>query len=151
MTHQRPSPNHSSRRGATIRWIVLHADASPSERATLDWICSPRSAVSYHLLVHRDGTVTRCVPDDRAAWACGVSAWDGVQGLNRHSLSIAFANRHDGKERLSDAQIDAMMRLVQACKALHPTVEDVLTHAMIAPGRKSDPDYIPNFYRHDYG
>jgi N-acetylmuramoyl-L-alanine amidase len=151
MTQQRPSPNHSSRRGAKIRWIVLHADASPSERATLDWICSPRSAVSYHLFVHRDGTVTRCVPDDRAAWACGVSAWDGVQGLNRHSISIAFANRHDGKERLSDAQIDAMMRLVQSCKALHPTVEDVLTHAMIAPGRKSDPDYIPNFYRHDYG
>jgi N-acetylmuramoyl-L-alanine amidase len=151
MTHQRPSPNHSSRRGAKIRWIVLHADASPSERATLDWICSPRSAVSYHLLVHRDGTVTRCVPDDRAAWACGKSAWDGVQELNRHSLSIAFANRHDGKERLSDAQIDAMMRLVQACKARHPTVEGVLTHAMIAPGRKSDPDYIPNFYRHDYG
>ena len=150
MTRQRLSPNHSSRRDATVRWIVLHADASPSERATLDWICSPRSAVSYHLLVHRDGTVTRCVPDDRAAWACGKSAWQGVQGLNRHSLSLAFANRHDGKERLTDAQIDAMMRLVQACKAMHPTVEGVLTHAMIAPGRKSDPDYIPNFYRHDY-
>jgi N-acetylmuramoyl-L-alanine amidase len=150
MSATRLSPNHSSRRGATIRWIVLHADASPSERATLDWICSPQSAVSYHLLVHRDGTVTRCVPDDRAAWACGKSAWQGVQGLNRHSLSIAFANKHDGKERLTDAQIDTAMQLVAACKARHPTVEDVLTHAMIAPGRKSDPDNTPNFYRHDY-
>jgi len=150
MSATRLSPNHSSRRGATIRWIVLHADASPSERATLDWICSPQSAVSYHLFIHRDGTVTRCVPDDRAAWACGKSAWLGVQGLNRHSLSIAFANKHDGKERLTDAQIDTAMQLVAACKAMHPTVEDVLTHAMIAPGRKSDPDNTPNFYRHDY-
>ncbi len=43
-----------------------------------------------------------------------------------------------------------MMRLVAACKAAHPSIEDVLTHAMIAPGRKSDPDYIPNFYRQHY-
>jgi N-acetylmuramoyl-L-alanine amidase len=150
MSATRLSPNHSSRRSAKIRWIVLHADASPSERATLDWICSPQSEVSYHLLVHRDGTVTRCVPDDRAAWACGKSEWQGVQGLNRHSLSIAFANRHDGKERLTDAQIDTMMQLVAACRVMHPTVEDVLTHAMIAPGRKSDPDNTPNFFRHDY-
>ena len=150
MTRHRLSPNHSSRRGARIRWVVLHADASPTEEATLGWVCSPRSEVSYHQLVHRDGTVTRCVPDDRAAWACGVSAWQGVSGLNRHSLSLAFANRHDGRERLTEAQVDTMMRLVAACKAAHPSIEDVLTHAMIAPGRKSDPDYIPNFYRHDY-
>lgn len=145
-----PSPHHGSRHGAPIRWIVLHADVSPKESATENWICSPDSKVSYHILVHRDGSLTRFVTDDQAAWACGVSAWGGIVGLNRHSLSLAFASRHDGKERLTYAQIDAAMGQVEEWRSRYPTVQAVLTHAMISPGRKSDPDRIPNFNLADY-
>lgn len=142
----RLSPNHSARGKATIRWIVLHADASPTERATLDWICSPASKVSYHVFVHRDGRLTRCVPDDRAAWACGESEWDGVRWLNRHSLSLAFANLNNRQEYLTAAQISAAKRVIAGWRQQYQ-IEAVLTHAMIAPGRKTDPDRVPNFNR----
>ena len=139
-----PSPHHSDRRGLAPRWIVLHADVSPKEEATESWICSPASKVSYHVLVHRDGSRTRFVTDDRAAWACGESRWGHVVGLNRHSLSLAFANRHDGKEHLTARQIDAAIDQIDAWRQQFP-IEGVLTHAMIAPLRKSDPLRIPNF------
>jgi N-acetyl-anhydromuramyl-L-alanine amidase AmpD len=73
-----------------------------------------------------------------------------VVGLNRHTLSLAFSNRHDGVERLTDAQVDAARWLIEDWRARYPTIEGVLTHAMISPGRKKDPNVIPNFYRHDY-
>jgi N-acetylmuramoyl-L-alanine amidase len=148
--HTRPSPNHSARRGQEIRWVVLHADVSPKEQATVSWICSERSQVSYHLLVHRDGTSTRFVPDDRAAWACGSSEWQGVKGLNRHTLSLAFANRHDGTEALTPAQKAAARYHIARWRELHPTIEGVLTHRMVSPHRKSDPHQIPDFALEDF-
>ena len=144
------STHHSDRKGTAVRWIVLHADVSPRESSTVSWLLSPASKVSYHALVHRDGKVTRFVVDSRAAWACGSSEYGGVVGLNRHTLSLAFSNRHDGVERLTDAQVDAARWLIEDWRARYPSIEGVLTHAMISPGRKKDPNVIPNFYRHDY-
>lgn len=145
----RLSPHCSSRGRVPVRFIVLHADVAPVESATIRWLLDPRSRVSYHALVHRDGNVTRFVRDTQAAWACGESSWQGVHYLNRHSLSLAFANRHDFKERLSEAQRTTARRLIDAWRAAHP-IEAVLTHAMISPGRKADPAQIPNFLLQDY-
>lgn len=139
------SPHCSPRRGARIRWVVLHADVSPRESSTVDWLTNPASQVSYHALVHRDGALTRFVPDQLAAWACGASQWQGVVGLNRHTLSVAFANRHDGVERLTAAQLGRAQALVAHWRELYG-IEDVLTHVQISPGRKSDPERIPNFH-----
>ena len=141
----RRSPNHGPRGKARIRYIVLHADASPKEEATLSWICSAASKVSYHVLVHRDGGLTRCVTDDRSAWACGESEWQGLRFLNRYSLSLAFANLNNNAEYLTARQVEAAKRVIAEWQGKYP-IEDVLTHAMIAPGRKSDPDRIPNFH-----
>lgn len=145
----RMSPHCSTRGRVPIRFIVLHADVAPVESATIRWLQDPRSRVSYHALVHRDGMVTRFVRDQDAAWACGESQWQGIHYLNRHSLSLAFANRHDFKERLTEAQRTTARRLIDAWRAAHP-IEAVLTHAMISPGRKADPAQIPNFLLQDY-
>lgn len=145
----RDSPHHSPRGSARIRWVVLHADASPAETATTSWVCNPESEVSYHSLIHRDGSLTRYVRDERAAWACGKSRWQDVEWLNRWTLNLAFSNRHDGKEPLTRAQIDRAQRILDAWRSRYP-VEAVLTHAMISPGRKPDPEKIPNFRLSDY-
>jgi N-acetyl-anhydromuramyl-L-alanine amidase AmpD len=73
-----------------------------------------------------------------------------VEWLNRWTLNLAFANRHDGKEPLSRAQIDRAQRILDAWRSRYE-VQAVLTHAMIAPGRKSDPQRIPNFHIGDFG
>ncbi len=146
----RPSPNHNARLHP-IRLVVLHNDGSPNERATLSWCASQKSQVSYHVLVGRDGTCYRLVPDTRRAWAVGVSAWQGVTDVNGVSLSLAFSNRNDGKEPLTEAQMVAAKQVIADWKATWQ-VEDVTTHKIVARpvGRKHDPEAAPNFRLEDF-
>jgi N-acetylmuramoyl-L-alanine amidase len=140
-----PCPHKSSRRGQPIRLVVLHADASPREASTISWLAHPDSQVSYHVLIHRDGTATRFVGDGDTAWHSGRSAWNGVVGVNRISLGLALANRQDGHEALTDAQRETARRWLAYWQQLYPTIEAVVTHTMVSPGRKSDPERAPNF------
>jgi N-acetylmuramoyl-L-alanine amidase len=96
--------------------------------------------------VGRDGSVYRLVPDTRRAWAVGKSAWRGVTDVNGVSLNLAFSNRNNGKELLTDAQIVAAQRVIADWKAKWQ-IEDVTTHKIVARpvGRKSDPEAAPNF------
>lgn len=146
----RPSPNNSAR-SHPIRLCVLHCDASPRESATLSWCANPKSKVSYHVLVGRDGTCYRLVDDTRRAWAVGVSAWRGVTDVNGVSLSLAFSNRNDGKELLTPAQVISAKEVVANWRQKW-LIEDVTTHAVVARpiGRKSDPEKAPNFRIEDY-
>ena len=140
-----PSPNHNAR-STTIRCIVLHNDASPKESATLSWCASPKSKVSYHVLVGRDGTCYRLVDDKRRAWAVGVSAWRGVKDVNGVSLNLAWSNRNDGTEPLTETQIAAARQVIADWRAKWQ-IEDVTTHKIVARpvGRKHDPESAPNF------
>lgn len=146
------TPNFNSRNEKPIRVIVLHADASPDEHATRSWIQNPMSKVSYHLEIERDGTVIRYVPDSQRAWAVGVSLWRDLTDVNSSSLSASFANRNDGKELLTPAQITTMQAVVSQWRTLYPTIEEVTTHAVVARpvGRKNDPERVPNFRLEDY-
>ena len=147
---ERPSPNHNAR-SHPIRLICLHADASPKESATLSWTASPKSQVSYHVLVGRDGTCYRIVDDTRRAWAVGKSAWRGVTDVNGVSLNLAFSNRNDGKELLTPAQVISAKQVIADWRAKWQ-IEDVTTHKIVARpvGRKHDPEAAPNFFLEDY-
>jgi N-acetylmuramoyl-L-alanine amidase len=148
VTHR--SPNHSARpAGIVPSVVVLHATAGRDDSSDVFWCCQPESKVSYHLIVGRTGKVYVLVPFDRAAWHAGVSEWKGRHNVNRFSLGLAFANRHDGNEPLTTEQIAVMKALVVGIKERYP-ITDVVTHGMVAPGRKDDPARIPNFRLEDY-
>lgn len=147
LTH--PSPNHNDRKGKPVQVIVLHADASPNEKGCLSWIQSSQSKVSYHVLVGRLGEVYRCVPFDRRAWHSGKSDWHGEKDVNSISVGLAFSNRNDGKEPLTNPQIAAMRDVVQEVRERYGMLP-VTTHAAVAPGRKTDPDIVPGFKLEDY-
>ena len=147
MTEDRvaPCPHHSDRKGAVVRYIVLHNDGSPVESATVNWLAHKDSEVSYHVLLHRDGTATRFVPDDRKAWHAGKSRYRSLAGVNPYSLGLAFSNRNDGKEALTDAQLTAAHQWVTHWRRTYPTIREVLTHQMVSAPRKNDPEKAPNF------
>lgn len=166
MTLTRPSPNHSGRRGSEVSLIVLHCDASANERGTISWIQSAESKVSYHALVRRDGTVETFVPYDRMAWHAGPSKYNGRKHCNLYSIGLAFANRNNGREALTQEQIVSMQELVADIRRRYGPLP-VATHAEIAVprGRKADPDglvkietpdgpkmvqAVPNFRIEDY-
>jgi N-acetyl-anhydromuramyl-L-alanine amidase AmpD len=147
---ERPSPNQNAR-SHPVRLIVLHNDASPKESATISWTRTPESKVSYHVLIGRDGTPYRLVPDERRAWAVGVSLWQGVKDVNGISLNLAFSNRNDGKEPLTEAQLAAAKSVIADWRSRWP-IEAVTTHKLVARpiGRKHDPEAAPNFRLQDF-
>ena len=134
-----PSPNHDTRKARVIEGIVLHAtqDAGHEHRA-LTWLRSPRSRVSCHLFVGRDGRVTRLVGDHERAWHAGVSWWRGTSDVNSITLGIEIANRNDG-EKYTEAQYARVAAIVASYCRQGLTLDDVVSHAEISKGRKTDP------------
>jgi hypothetical protein len=134
-----PSPNHGARRAPAIEGIVLHAtDDAGEEARTLSWMQSPRSQVSCHLLVSRSGEVTRLVGDQQRAWHAGLSTWRGTSDVNSITLGVEIANRNDG-EPYPDAQYVRVAEVVAHYCRQGLTLDDVVGHADIAPGRRTDP------------
>jgi len=96
------SPNRGE--GVEHHYLVIHYTASPSAENAVQSLTNPASKASAHVVVGRDGGITQLVGFDRIAWHAGVSAWEGLQGLNRYSLGIELDNagklkRHGQKWR----------------------------------------------------
>ncbi|MDP2031403.1 MAG: N-acetylmuramoyl-L-alanine amidase [Thiobacillus sp.] len=72
--------------------LVLHYTAGSSAASTVAWFRDPRSRVSAHLIIGRDGSVTQLVPFNRAAWHAGRSSWGSLSGLNHYSIGIELDN-----------------------------------------------------------
>lgn len=137
---ERLSPNHGSRGGHGISLIVLHATAGSDEGAE-NWMVTSRGApaVSAHLHIRRDGSSTRLVPDDRRAWHAGRSEWPGIEDVNSQSIGIEIGNRNDGQEPYTDAQYRTVSLIVRHYLVQGLPRAAVVSHAQIAPGRKTDP------------
>lgn len=134
-----PSPNHGSRRAPAIEGIVLHATADAGdETRSLSWLRSPTSQASCHLLVSRAGWVTRLVGDEQRAWHAGASWWRGRSDVNSITLGIEIANRNDG-EPYTDEQYDRVAAIVAHYCRQGLSIDDVVGHKDIAPGRRTDP------------
>jgi N-acetylmuramoyl-L-alanine amidase len=145
--HDRPAHpnNYGSRGDETPVVVVLHADASPSLSATIDWLESPKAKVSYHVSVGRSGWCCRHVPDDKSAYHAGVSALRGKssgRSVNRFSLGLNMSNAQDGVEAFTEEQLDAAALVVHEwVKAYSIPLLNIVTHAQVAlpKGRKADP------------
>lgn len=142
-----PSPHQSSRKGSEIKLIVVHADASPSEGSTINWMRHPDSQVSYHYLVGRDGRLYQLVDDNRKAWHAGVSDWTAEclvgNSVNPTSIGVAFSN--DGKgEEYTDTQYKVGGELLYELMLRYGIpLHRIRGHNEVAPERKSDPyDYF---------
>jgi AmpD protein len=92
--------------------------------------------VSCHFLIRRDGTLVQFVSCARRAWHAGVSSWQGRQRCNDFSIGIEL----EGCDELpfESAQYAVLARLI---RVLHRSydIRDIVGHADIAPGRKTDP------------
>lgn len=134
-----PSPNHDARKSQAIEGIVLHATQDGGHEArSLSWMRSPQSRVSCHLLVSRNGRVTRLVGDRQRAWHAGLSWWRGTSDVNSVTLGIEIANRNDG-EPFTDAQYARVAAIVAYYCRQGLSLDDVVSHEEIAPGRRTDP------------
>jgi N-acetylmuramoyl-L-alanine amidase len=76
----------------TPRYLVMHYTAGTGAKASINWLANSAARASAHLVIGLDGTVTQLVPFDRVAWHAGPSRWDGLSGLNAHSIGIELDN-----------------------------------------------------------
>jgi AmpD protein len=138
----RESPNYSDRpAGTVINTIVLHADSAPKVAGSIEWLRDPASRVSYHVLLGRLGDCYQFVPFDKKAWHAGKSVFEGEDDVNRFSIGVSFGNRNDGKEPYTEAQYQKGAELIRELMVLFPSItkDRITTHAIISPGRKTDP------------
>jgi N-acetylmuramoyl-L-alanine amidase len=86
----RESPN----RGGTMqpKYLIMHYTAGPNADHAVRWLINPTAQASAHLVIGRDGGITQLVPFDTVAWHAGKSEWQGIVGLNSHSIGIELDN-----------------------------------------------------------
>lgn len=131
----------SRSRRAKVTTIVLHATAGSSLAGALSALKSRE--LSYHYIVEKDGTVTKCVPYGRVAFHAGQSSGPEGANVNGYSVGISFVNRNDGTDPYTEVQIQACDQLIRELKAAVPSIVYLTTHYAISPGRKTDPRGFP--------
>jgi N-acetylmuramoyl-L-alanine amidase len=74
------------------KYLVIHYTAGRTADESVSWLTSAAAGASAHVVIGRTGTVTQLVPFNRVAWHAGISSWEGVRGLNRHSIGVELDN-----------------------------------------------------------
>ena len=138
------SPNHSKnlRSLKGIKFVIIHYTGMQSEIESIKRLTSPKSKVSCHYLITRNGKIIQMVKDAHIAWHAGKSKWKKFINLNNNSLGIELVNRgHEhGYQSFSSKQI---LSLIYLCRNLKKKYfikkENFLGHSDVAPLRKNDP------------
>jgi N-acetylmuramoyl-L-alanine amidase len=137
---ERWSPNHSARPiGTVVDCIVIHDTGSHTAASTLNWFSRPESGVSAHVVIDRDGTVYRCVPDTRKAWHAGKSVLHGRENVNNFSLGVELVDVDPGPAYTA-LQLDAAVRwCADKVARFNIPLNRIVGHDAVSPGRKVDP------------
>lgn len=95
--------------------------------------------VSAHLLIRRDGELVQYVSLEKRAWHAGRSCFEGRERCNDYSIGIELEGTDDSS--YADRQYDCLAMVTRALMRRYPeiTVQRIVGHADIAPGRKTDP------------
>ena len=149
-----PSPNFDARPAHTpITLLVIHSISLPPDEFggpgicqlftnTLDCTLHPYYAqlaglrVSAHFLVRRDGCIFQFVGCGYRAWHAGVSQWQGRARCNDYSIGIELEG--GDSTPFESRQYQSLIRLTRHLKRHYP-LRQIVGHADIAPGRKTDP------------
>jgi N-acetylmuramoyl-L-alanine amidase len=124
-------------------FVIIHHTAQAACDTTLKTFTLPRTQVSAHYVICKDGTINHMLNDYLRAWHAGNSKWGNVTDINSVSIGIELDN--NGFESFSDAQIKSLLDVLKKLKIDNniPTA-NFIGHADIAPKRKVDPNkYFP--------
>lgn len=122
-------------------YVIIHHTAQTSINQTIRTFQLAHTKVSAHYVIGRDGRVVQMLNDYLRAWHAGRSKWGNISDINSISLGIELDN--NGKEPFSDAQISALLSLLETLKAKYQIpMTNFIGHADIAPMRKDDPSVL---------
>ena len=73
-------------------FVIIHHTAQNSCEQTLQTFTKPRTQVSAHYLICKDGTVHHLLNDYLRAWQAGRSSWGNDKDINSSSIGIELDN-----------------------------------------------------------
>src|SRR5438132_1007386 len=68
--------------------IVLHATVNPTLQNTTEWFQNPKSQVSSHFTIGKDGSIVQNVSTFNRAWHAGASKFEDRGNVNDYSIGI---------------------------------------------------------------
>ena len=124
-------------------FVIIHHTAQTACDTTLKTFTLPRTQVSAHYVICKDGTINHMLNDYLRAWHAGNSKWGNVTDINSVSIGIELDN--NGFESFSEAQIKSLLDVLKKLKKYNNIpAANFIGHADIAPKRKVDPNkYFP--------
>lgn len=137
-----PNFDENKRAANTIKIIVMHYTGMQSERESITRLCDPKSKVSSHFVINKNGKVYRLVDDNLIAWHAGKSCWGKYKNINKNSIGIELVNKgHQfGYTSFNEKQL---LSLIKVCKNIIKKYKiknkNIIGHSDIAPTRKIDP------------
>ncbi len=141
------TPNQNKRPpGTVIDTIVLHHTAGKSLKGTVSWFLTPKSQVSAHFCIGRDGSIVQFLSTWDRAWHAGVSKDAfGRTNVNDFSIGIEIDNVGDGVQSYPEPQLRALDNLIAVLLRRFPTIKQITSHEFVAEpqGRKDDPKNFP--------
>ena len=82
-----------------IKFIIIHYTGMKKESAAIKRLQDPKSKVSSHYLIKKDGEITNLVPDLYEAWHAGVSSWKHFKSLNKNSIGCLLYTSPSPRDR----------------------------------------------------
>ncbi len=124
-------------------FVIIHHTAQTACDTTLRTFTLPRTQVSAHYVICKDGTIHHMLNDYLRAWHAGNSKWGNLTDVNSSSIGIELDN--NGFEPFAEAQINSLLQLLKKLKRDNNIpVANFIGHSDIAPKRKVDPNkYFP--------
>jgi len=121
-------------------FVIIHHTAQNSCDQTLRTFTLPRTKVSSHYVICKDGTIHHMLNDYLRAQHAGVGSWGYDTDLNSSSIGIELDN--NGFEYFDDRQLNSLLTLLDTLKKRHNIpVGNFIGHGDIAPTRKNDPNW----------
>ena len=125
-----------------IKFIIIHYTGMKSESSSIKRLCDPKSKVSSHYYIKKNGSILNLVPDLYEAWHAGESKWKTYKSLNKYSIGIELTNpgHQHGYRNFSLKQISSLKKLIKyLSKKYKISYKSILGHSDISPNRKKDP------------
>ena len=120
-------------------YVIIHHTAQNSTEQTLKTFTIPRTQVSAHYVIGRDGAVYHMLNDYLRAWHGGAAKWGNLTDINSSSIGIELDN--NGFEPFAQPQISSLLTVLADLKKKHAIPSaNFIGHSDIAPGRKVDPN-----------
>jgi N-acetylmuramoyl-L-alanine amidase len=121
-------------------FVIIHHTAQNTCDQTLRTFTLPRTQVSSHYVICRDGKVYHMLNDLLRGHHAGVSKWGNTTDLNSTSIGIELDN--NGFEPFPEAQINSLTELLGRLKRTFSIPSpNFIGHGDIAPTRKNDPNW----------